>query len=78
MIKGLFNSQARRACEARALRARKPLKIHFPFFFTDFETEKLTVLQSTLLAARHMTIRVIKIVDYISGHKQFDLMRFPN
>ena len=54
MIKGLFNSQARRACEA-----------------TDFESEKLTVLQSTFLEARHMTIRVIKIVDYISGHKQW-------
>ena len=70
MIKGLFNSQARRACEVSQATLSP--------FFTDFETEKLTVLQSTFLAARHMTIRVIKIVDYISGHKQFDLMRFPN
>ena len=37
---------ARRACETRALRARKTLTPRFTYFFTDFE-KKPTVLQST-------------------------------
>ena len=39
-------SHALRACEARALRARKTLTPRFTDFFTDFE-KKPTVLQST-------------------------------
>ena len=39
-------SQALRACEARALRARKTLTTRFTDFFTDFEKKKKTVLQS--------------------------------
>ena len=38
-------SHALRACEARALRARKTLTPRFTDFFTDFE-KKPTVLQS--------------------------------
>ena len=38
-------SHARKACEARALRARKTLTPRFTDFFTDFE-KKRTVLQS--------------------------------
>ena len=41
-------SHALRACETRALRARKTLTPRFTDFFTDFE-KKTTVLQSTLL-----------------------------
>ena len=37
----------RRACEARALRARKTLTPRFTDFFTDFEKKNPTVLQST-------------------------------
>ena len=49
---GFFSlaSHALRACEARALRARKTLTPRFTDFFTDFE-KKPTVLQSTLLVA---------------------------
>ena len=40
-------SHALRACEARALRARKTLTPRFTDFFTDFE-KKTTVLPSSL------------------------------
>ena len=40
-------SHALRACEARALRARKTLTPRFTDFFTDFEKKKPTVLQSS-------------------------------
>ena len=42
-------SHARRACEARALRARKTLTPRFTDFFTDFEKKNPTVLQSSPL-----------------------------
>ena len=39
-----------RACEARALRARKTLTPRFTDFFADFEEKRPTVLQSTFEA----------------------------
>ena len=45
-----FNREALRACEARALRARKTLKPRFTDFFTDFE--KKNRLFCSLIANR--------------------------
>ena len=46
MGKDALVSDALRACEASALRARKTLTPRFTDFFTDFEKKKPTVLQS--------------------------------
>ena len=47
------NTHALRACEARALRARKTLTACFTDFFTDFEKKKPTVLP-VYLPSRHL------------------------
>ena len=50
-----------RACEARALRARKTLTPRFTDFFTDFE-KKPTVLQSTLELSIDNNVRLEQLV----------------
>ena len=54
-------SHALRACEARALRARKTLTPRFTDFFTDFE-KKPTVLQSTLELSIDNNVRLEQLV----------------
>ena len=61
-------SDARRACEARALRARKTLTLRFTDFFTDFE--KKTRLFCSLVRYLFFIIhsKYFAIFDWLKAH----------
>ena len=66
-----------RACEARALRARKTLVALFTDFFTYFEKKKPTVLQSTAPpGGRPFKLGLLSAALVIKGAKSRYLLSF--